>query len=300
MQYNDITGKVAFVTGASGGMGKATAFYLSKFGVNVVLAARRLNVLQQFAERIRKQYRTDPLAIKVDVRSDDDVRNAVAETIEKFGKIHYVVSFAGNHVGYMTGERRKPIHEQSIEHLKEIAEVDHFGSARVLKYVLPHMINEKFGCMILISSTAAAYGYSEDVDYIPYKKANEGLVLSTALRSVREQWGVRLYTLAPGDVFNPSTWNSYNIQEREEVVKYGIIESKTIAKIVTSIFSGQLIKKYEMKVNVDTGEIINIGRYVPLTNGDVIIADAKTVQYLFKSVGLKYKNFTLKEYEHLT
>jgi NADP-dependent 3-hydroxy acid dehydrogenase YdfG len=158
------------------------------------------------------------------------------------------------------------------------------------------MINERFGCMILISSTAAAYGYSEDVDYIPYKKANEGLTLSTALCSEREKWGVRLYTLAPGDVFNPSTWNSYDTQEKEEAVRYGMIESETIAKIVTSVFSGQLTKRYQMRVNVDTGEVINIGRYVPLKNGDVIIADAKTVPYLFKSLGSNYRNFTPKEY----
>jgi len=67
--------------------------------------------------------------------------------------------------------------------------------------------------------------------------------MSTALRSKKENWDVKLYTLAPGDVFNPSTWNSYDEQEKVEAVKYGIIESRTVAEVVSLLFSGRLKKK---------------------------------------------------------
>jgi hypothetical protein len=108
---------------------------------------------------------------------------------------------------------------------------------------------------------------------------------------------VRLFTLAPGDVFNPSTWNSYNEEERAESVKYGIIESESIAKVVGWILTGKLKFKYEMKVNVDTGEIIDQGKYQPLKNGDVIVVDAKTIPKLFESVGENYKAFVPQGYE---
>ncbi len=289
--------KVAFITGASDGMGKATSFYLSELGVNVVLAARRLEVMQEFENEIRQKFGTDPLAIKVNVASDSEVEGAVNAAIKKYGRINFAANFAGNPIGYARGDRKKPIHEQSIEHLKEIAEIDHFGTARVLKFVLPHMIKQKFGKIIVISAITSVYGYSEDVDYIPYKRANEGLAISTALRSEREKWGVEVFILAPGDVFNPSTWDSYSEEERIEAVKYGVIESRTVAKIVSLVFSGELKEKYEMKVNLDTGKILDKGKYSPVKNAEIIVVDAKTAPKLFESVGEKYKQFMPKGYE---
>jgi NADP-dependent 3-hydroxy acid dehydrogenase YdfG len=180
--------------------------------------------------------------------------------------------------------------------MKEIAEVDHFGSVRVLKYALPYMIKQGSGLVIVISAITSVYGYSEDVDYIPYKRANEGLATSTALRSEREGWGVRLYTLAPGDVFNPSTWNSYSESERMESVNYGVIQSESVAKVVSWLFSGRLSQRYEMKVDVDSGRVLDEGRYVPLRNGDIIVVDAKTMPKIFQAVGEQYISFVPQGY----
>jgi NADP-dependent 3-hydroxy acid dehydrogenase YdfG len=297
MQEAGLKGGVALITGASDGMGRATSFYLSGLGVDVVLAARRLSIVQGLEEEIRQRFGVDPLAVKVDVTVDGEVEEAVAAAVKKYERIDFVANFAGNPIGYVRGDRKKPIQDQSVEHMKEIAEVDHFGSVRVLKYVLPHMIREGAGKIILISAITAVYGYSEDIDYIPYKKANEALALSTALRSEREKWGVELYTLAPGDVFNPSTWNSYSEGERIDAVGYGVIESETVAKIVSWLFSGRLKERYEMKVEMETGQIIDEGRYVPLKNGDVIVVDAKTVPRLFESVGERYRAFIPEGYK---
>lgn len=296
MGSDSLKGKVAFVTGASDGMGKATSFYLSSLGVNVVLAARRLEVVGNIADEIRDHFGTSPLPLKVDVTQDGDVEGAIVGAVERFGRVDLIVNFAGNPVGYASGDRRKPIYELSVSHMKEIAEVDHFGSVRVLKYALPQMIRQRTGMIVLISAITSVYGYSEDVDYIPYKRANEGLATSTALRSDRDGWGVRLYTLAPGDVFNPSTWNVYSEEERRESVKYGVIESLSVAKIVSWLFSGKLKERYEMRMNIDTGEVIDKGRYIPLSNGDVIVVDAKTVPKLFESVGEGYRVFIPEGY----
>jgi|GEM_PF-927172 NADP-dependent 3-hydroxy acid dehydrogenase YdfG len=296
MEGDSLRGKVAFVTGASDGMGKATSFYLSSLGANVVLAARRLEIVGSFADEIRDHFGTNPLPLKVDVSQDGDVERAIAGATGRFGRVDLIVNFAGNPIGYASGDRRKPIYELSVAHMKEIAEVDHFGSVRVLKYALPQMIKQGTGMIVLISAITSVYGYSEDVDYIPYKRANEGLATSTALRSERDGWGVRLYTLAPGDVFNPSTWNVYSEEERRESVKYGVIESLSVAKIVSWLFSGRLKERYEMRMNIDTGEVIDEGRYVPISNGDVIVVDAKTVPKLLESVGESYRVFVPEGY----
>jgi NADP-dependent 3-hydroxy acid dehydrogenase YdfG len=279
------------ITGASDGMGRATSLYLSSQGVDVALAARREEVTRNLAEEITEKFKTHPLPLSVDVTKDTDVESAIAKIMEKYERLDLVVNFAGNPAGYVSGERRKPIFEQELTHMKEIAEVDHFGSVRVLKYALPYMIKQGSGLVILISSTASVYGYSENVDYIPYKRANEGLATSTALRSEREGWGVRLHTLAPGDTFNPSTWDSYGELEKSESLEYGLISSESVAKVVSWLFSGRLSQRYEMKVDVDSGRVLDEGRYVPLRNGDIIVVDAKTMPKIFQAVGETYETF---------
>jgi NAD(P)-dependent dehydrogenase (short-subunit alcohol dehydrogenase family) len=291
-----LSGKVAFIAGASDGMGKASSYYLSSLGVNVVMAARRGEIVSSHAKDIMESFHTDPLPLGLDVTSEGDVERAMAKTWTKYGRLDFVINFAGNPIGYVRGDRKKPIHEQTLEHMKEIAEVDHFGSVRILKHALPYMIRQKAGMIILISAITSVYGFSEDIDYIPYKRANEGLVISTALRSEREGWGVKLYALAPGDVFNPSTWNAYDEAERREAVEYGVIESITVAKIASWIFSGRLKKMYEMDVDIDSGKVLDPGRYSPLENGDIIVVDAKTAPRLFQSVGETYRSFVPEGY----
>ena len=282
---------VAFITGASSGMGKETSFYLSSLGMDVALAARSSEEITKSAGIIAERYGTKPIALKVDVTDDGEVEAAFEEAVERYGGVGLVVNYAGNPIGYATRDRRKPIYEQTLAHMKDIAEVDHFGSVRVLKYALPYMIRQHGGMAVLISAISSVYGYSEDVDYIPYKRANEGLATSTALRSDRDGWGVQLYTLAPGDVFNPSTWDSYNEEERRGAVDYGIMESESVAKVVSWLYAGRLKRRYEMKVNLDTSEVIDEGRYVPLKNGDVVVVDAKTVPKLFAAAGESYEVF---------
>ena len=102
--------------------------------------------------------------------------------------------------------------------------------------------------------------------------------------------------MAPGDVFNPSTWDVYDEAERKEAVEYGVIESHMVAKIVSWVFSGRLAERYEMKVDIDSGRVLDTGRYVPLRNGDVFVVDAKTVPKLFQSVGEAYTPFVPEGY----
>lgn len=291
-----LSGKVALVAGASDGMGKATSFYLSSLGVNVVMGARRLDVLAGYAKEIAGRFGTDPLAVELDVTSEAEVEAAVAGAWKKYGRLDFLIDFAGNPIGYARGDRKRPIHEQTLEHMKEIAEVDHFGSVRLLKHALPYMIRQGSGAIILISAITSVYGFSEDVDYIPYKRANEGLVISTALRSEREGWGVRLYSMAPGDVFNPSTWNAYDEAERREAVEYGVVESLTVAKVASWLFSGRLRERYEMEVDIDSGRVLDPGGYVPLKSGDIVVVDAKTAPKLFRSVGEDYSPFVPEGY----
>ena len=98
---SSLSGNVAFITGASDGMGKATSFFLSSLGVNVVLCARRKDLLEQYAAQIQSQFRTDPLVLSLDVTKVEEISKAVEEATMKFGMIHFVCNFAGYSAAYV-------------------------------------------------------------------------------------------------------------------------------------------------------------------------------------------------------
>src|SRR5690348_16286488 len=90
----DLTGKVALVTGASSGIGRASALALSSQGAKVVVAARRLDKLTALAAEI-KSHGKEALAVQMDVTKKSDVDAAVAATVQTFGKLDILVNNAG-------------------------------------------------------------------------------------------------------------------------------------------------------------------------------------------------------------
>lgn len=92
MEFKD---KVAIVTGASSGVGYAIADTFAKNGYNMVLAARRIEILKELAGKLNQQYGVQTLPVKTDLTILDDIKNLFKETREKFGKLNVLVNVAG-------------------------------------------------------------------------------------------------------------------------------------------------------------------------------------------------------------
>jgi len=149
-----LKGKVAIVTGASRGLGKAIAMGLSQQGASVVVAARTEEAhkslpgtIYQTAEEI-KALGFDALALRCDVTDEESVNHMVQETLKQFGHIDVLVNNAGIAFYY-------PIIDTPLKRWEIVIKVNIGGAFLCAKAVLPHMIEQKRGSIINISSLAA-------------------------------------------------------------------------------------------------------------------------------------------------
>ena len=149
-----LKGKVAIVTGASRGLGRAIAIGFSKEGASVVVAARTEEAhkelpgtIYQTAEEI-KALGLDALAIRCDVTDEESVNHMVQKTLGHFGHIDVLVNNAGIAFYY-------PILDTPLKRWELVIRVNLVGAFLCSKAVLPHMIEQRSGCVINISSLAA-------------------------------------------------------------------------------------------------------------------------------------------------
>jgi citronellol/citronellal dehydrogenase len=150
----NLKGKVAIVTGASRGLGKAIAIGFSQQGANVVIAARTVvdnkelpGTIYQTAEEI-KALGLKALAVRCDVTDEESVNHMVQKTLGHFGHIDVLVNNAG--IAFYA-----PILETPAKRWELVVKVNLVGAFLCSKAVLPHMIEQKSGSIINISSLAA-------------------------------------------------------------------------------------------------------------------------------------------------
>jgi hypothetical protein len=182
----DLSGTVALVTGASSGIGEATARALADEGCEVVLAARRESRLETIASEIGRE-RAHP--VPTDVTNAAAIEALVEETVERFGGIDVLVASAGVLV-------REPTAEQSRAELRRQVEVNLLGLMNVTHAVLPNMLDAGGGDVVAISSMNArnpAGGV-----YSATKFGVNGFC--RGLRNEVSDDGIRVTTVMPGPV----------------------------------------------------------------------------------------------------
>jgi NADP-dependent 3-hydroxy acid dehydrogenase YdfG len=183
--------RVAIVTGASSGIGEATARILARAGYRVAMAARRLDRLQALENEIRSAG-GDALSVETDVSNLASLQNLVARTLEAYGRIDLLFNNAGF-------GRFKWLEE--LDSAKDIAaqvEVNLTGVIQLTGMVLPTMIEQRSGHIINMASMA---GYVGTPTYTVYAATKHGLRgFTDALRREVGVWGVRVSALYPGGV----------------------------------------------------------------------------------------------------
>jgi len=187
-----LSNKVALVTGASSGIGAATALTLAKAGAKVMLAARRSVEGQAIAAQIRGQGGEADF-IAADVTQPDQVTNLVQKTVAKHGALHILFNNAG-----IEGRGFIPLIEESEENLRQILEVNLIGAWRVMKAVIPAMLDSGGGSIINTSSVAGHRGFGAFSSYAASKFAVEGLSRSAAQELASQN--IRVNTVAPGPI----------------------------------------------------------------------------------------------------
>lgn len=162
----DIKNKVVIVTGASQGIGRATAKLLASRGAKVVLAARSSDALSLFAEELPGSF-----AVATDMRSEDAILNLIERTMEKFGRIDILINNAGQGM-------YSPVEKIDVEKYKEMMELNVYGVLRAMEAVIPLMRKQGGGMIVNVSSRVSKNYYPNLAAYASTKYALNALSLT--------------------------------------------------------------------------------------------------------------------------
>jgi len=188
-----LEGKVALITGGTSGIGSATAERFAVEGAMVAIIGRNTERGEQVVETIVAKG-GEALFVRADVRFADQCRNAVEQTLERFGKIDVLFNNAGVF-------HPKTIPECTEEEWDETIDSSLKGAFLMSKYVLPSMIRQGSGSII---HTSSGWGILGGNDAAAYCAAKGGLVvMAKAMALDHGPDGIRVNCVCPGDVLTP-------------------------------------------------------------------------------------------------
>ncbi|MDQ2747479.1 MAG: 3-oxoacyl-ACP reductase FabG [Acidobacteriota bacterium] len=185
---NLFAGKTAVITGASRGVGRATALRLAESGANVVVnylsAAEKANNVVELC----KEHGVDAIAVQGDVSVWQDAHNLAQQTIEKFGRIDLLVLNAGIWEG-------APIEEMSEETWNKVLNTNLKAAWAMTKACVPHIKKQANGSIVLVSSTAGQRG---EANYSNYAASKGGQISFTKALASELCPKIRVNCVAPG------------------------------------------------------------------------------------------------------
>ncbi len=188
MKQRSLERQVAIVTGASAGIGEATAKWLAREGATVVLVARRKARLDQLHKEIEASGGS-ALAIEADITSDEDRQRIMLETMGAFGRIDALV----NNAGY---GQRGPIEIVPVEAIRRNFETNLFSLIALTQLIIPIMRDQRVGRIVNISSVAGRIARPLSSVYDATKHALEAI--SDGMRGELAPFGIKVVIIEPG------------------------------------------------------------------------------------------------------
>jgi len=226
-----LQGKVALVTGASRGIGRATAVLFAKEGADVVV---NYNTSDKQAEEVVtdiEKIGRKVIAVKCDVSQESDVKKMVEKTIREFGRIDILINNAGIVFDI-------PLFQKTVEQWKKTIETNLIGMFLCAKYVAPDMVKRKYGRIVNISSTNGIDTY--DPTSIDYDASKAGVIMLTKALAQELAPYVIVNSIAPGWVdtdMNKDLPEDFIESEKKKIALRRLAKPEEIAKVALFLAS---------------------------------------------------------------
>jgi NADP-dependent 3-hydroxy acid dehydrogenase YdfG len=180
--------KTALITGASSGIGRATAIAFAKSGIQLIICGRRQERLDELAKILQND--TSVYTLNFDVRNKNDVATAINSIPEAFKPIDILINNAGNAHGL------DPIQEGSLDDWDAMMDINVKGLLYVSKAVIPEMVKNNSGHIINLGSLAGKEVYPKGNVYCGSKHAVDAI--SQGMRIDLNQYGIKVGAINPG------------------------------------------------------------------------------------------------------
>ena len=191
MELNRIKGKIAFISGASSGIGKAVAEKFAQMGVNLILCARRAEVLAELKAQVEKEHAVEVITLAFDVRNYQEVAKNIQFLPQKWQQIDILINNAGLAIGL------QHLYTYAIEDIDQMIDTNIKGFTYIANSVIPLMIaTDKVGTIVNVGSVAGEIAYPNGSIYCATKFAVKAL--SDAMRIELIDKKLKVTTVKPG------------------------------------------------------------------------------------------------------
>lgn len=196
---SDLQGKVAIITGAASGIGRATAKLFAREGAKVVVSDINETAGQDVVREIEEDGGT-AIFIKANTASSEDNEKLVRDTVNKFGKLDIAVNNAG------IGGPLSPTGSYPIDGWQKVIDINLSGVFYGMRYQIPEMVRNGGGSIVNVSSILGQVGTAGAPAYTAAKHGLVGLTRTAALDHAKE--GVRINVVGPGYIKTPLLTNA--------------------------------------------------------------------------------------------
>ncbi len=215
-----LAGSVCLITGASAGIGRASALALAKEGASLVLVARRKSRLNELVEMVHAAGGR-AVAVVGDVREEETAMRAMQAAIEHFGALHILLNNAG--MG-----NYKPLIETSAEEYDEMMNTNVRSTFLFTRHAVPLMMEQRSGTILMLSSMVGKYGFAGEAVYCATKFAQVGF--AQALDKELHPYGIKVGVICPGGVKTEFALGKGRTEAG--VAQSGMLDPEDVAEVV--------------------------------------------------------------------
>lgn len=257
----DLKNKVIWITGASSGIGEALVYECAKQHAIIILSSRREEELFRVTKTAHLNS-TNSLIIPFDLANTSQVKDYAQQIISTFGRIDILINNGGQ------SQRAEAI-ETSTETERTLFEINYFSTVNLSKSVLPFMLKNKNGKIVVVSSIAGKFGFYLRSSYSAAKHALHGYFES--LRLEVEKKGVSVLMVCPGKIKTNVSLNAMSndgtAHNQMDQSHENAMSAEDCAK---QIIAGILTNKEEIFIGGKELLIIKIKRFLPKLFGKII------------------------------